>query len=49
MTVHHMQWNLSKMVTLLGSHLSKTPASLGPNSTKAMQSTSVEQPPLYKG
>ena len=27
----------------------KQPASLAPNSTKALQSTSVEQPPLYKG
>ena len=27
----------------------KWPASLAPNSTKALQSTSVEQPLLYKG
>ena len=37
------------MVVVLGSHLSKQPASLAPNSTKALQSASVEQPPLYKG
>ena len=44
-----LQWNLSKMVTELGSHLSTQPASLVQNSTNTLQSTSVEQPPLYKG
>ena len=37
------------MVTVSGSHLSKTASLLGPNSTKTLQSTSVKQPPLYKG
>ena len=44
-----VQWNLSEMVTELGSHLSKQPASLAPNDIKALQSTSVQQLPLYKG
>ena len=41
-----IQWKLSKMVTGLGSHRSKKQA---PNSTKALQFPSVEQPPLHKG
>ena len=40
-----VQWNLSKMVTVLVSHLSKQPASLAPNSTKALQSQSVRTGP----
>ena len=44
-----IQWALSKVVTVLGSHLSKQPASLAPYSTKSLRSTSVEQSPLYKG
>ena len=43
-----VQWSLAKMVTALGSHLFKRPASLSPNSTKALQSLFVEQSPLYK-
>ena len=43
-----LQWNLSKMVTVLGSHLSKTASLPGAKSTEALQFTSVEQPPLYK-
>ena len=43
-----VQWSLAKMVTVLGRHLFKQTASLSPNSTKTLQSTSVEQPPLYK-
>ena len=32
------QWNLSKMVTELGSHFLKQSATLAPSSTKALQS-----------
>ena len=39
-----LRWSLCKAATSL-----KQPASLAPNKTKALQSTSVEQPPLYKG
>ena len=41
-----IQWNLFKVITVLGSHLSKIVCLPGPDSTKALQSTSVEQPPL---
>ena len=44
-----VQWTVSKMVTVLGSHLSKTASFFGPNGTKALQSTFVGQPPLYEG
>ena len=47
-----VQRNLSKVVTVYGSHLSKTaspPPPLAPDSTKALESISVEQPSLYKG
>ena len=37
------------MVTVLGAASLKQPASLAPNSTKALQSASVEQPPLNIG
>ena len=47
--INVIQWNLSKMVIELGSHLSKTASLPGPSGTKTLQSTSVEQPPLYKG
>ena len=48
-TCMYVQWNLSKMGTVVGSHFSKTAIIPGSNGTKALQSTSVEQPPLYKG
>ena len=38
------RWSLCKAATSL-----KQPASLVPDSTKALESTSVEQPPLYNG
>ena len=45
--------HLSIVVTVKGSHLSKTASLPGPkwhkHSTKTMQSTSIMQPPLYKG
>ena len=37
-----LRWSLCKTVTSL-----KQPANLAPNSTKALQPTSVEQLPLY--
>ena len=40
----YIRWSLCKAATSL-----TQPASLAPNSTKALQSTSVMQPPLYKG
>ena len=39
-----LRWSLCKAATSL-----KQPASLAPDSTKALESTSVEQPPLYNG
>ena len=39
-----LRWSLCKAATSL-----KQPASLVPDSTKALESTSVEQPPLYNG
>ena len=44
-----MQWKLSRMVTVLCSHSLNQTASLDTSRTKTLQSTSVEQPPLYKG
>ena len=39
-----LRWSLCKAATSL-----KQPASLAPDSTKALESISVEQPPLYNG
>ena len=39
-----LRWSLCKAATSL-----KQPASLVPDNTKALESTSVEQPPLYNG
>ena len=39
-----LRWSLYKAATSL-----KQPASLVPDSTKALESISVEQPPLYNG
>ena len=39
-----LRWSLCKAATSL-----KQPAPLVPDSTKASESTSAEQPPLYKG
>ena len=39
-----LRWSLCKAATSL-----KQPASLAPDSTKALESTSAEQPPLYNG
>ena len=39
-----LRWSLCKAATAL-----KQPASLAPDSTKALESTSAEQPPLYNG
>ena len=48
-TQDRLQWILSKMVTGLGSQISKT-ASLAPTSTKGIAIyTFIEQQPLYKG
>ena len=43
-----LQWNLRWSLCLAATSL-KQPASQAPNTTKALQPTSVEQPPLYKG
>ena len=39
-----LRWSLRKAATSL-----KQPTSLAPDSTNALESTSAEQPPLYKG